>query len=97
LGEPGRIGMRKEILLSTRAQKDFKALSKKMKTRIKETIMKLSKGEKHLDIKKLKGVEGGEDLYRLRVGDYRIIYFPEKRVIKVIRIDRRNKIYDWLE
>lgn len=89
--------MSKQVLLSTRSQKDFKKLSKSMKKRVKESLMKLAEGDKKPDIKKLKGVEGREDLYRLRVGDYRIVYYPERKAIKVIRIDKRDKVYDWLE
>ena len=89
--------MTKKVLLSTRAQKDYKKLSKSMKKRVKEGLTRLSEGDEGLDIKKLKGVGGREDLYRLRIGDHRIVYFPEKSTIKVIRIDRRDKIYDWLE
>ena len=89
--------MSKQILLSSRAQKDYKALSKQMKKRVKEILLELSEGDRHLDVKKLKGVEGREDLNRLRVGDYRIIYYPEKKVIKIIRIDRRDKIYEFLD
>ncbi|UCH88227.1 MAG: type II toxin-antitoxin system RelE/ParE family toxin [Thermoplasmata archaeon] len=89
--------MKKEILFSSQAQRDYKKLSKETKRRIKASLKKLASGIKHLDIKKLKGIEGREDLFRLRIGDYRIVYYPQKTVIKVIRIDRRSKIYEWLE
>ena len=52
---------------------------------------------KRLDIKKLKGTGDREDLYRLRVGDYRITYYPEPDVIKIIRIDHRGKGFGWLD
>ncbi len=89
--------MSKEVLLSSRAQSDYKKLSPDMKKRVKAALNKLGAGDKHLDIKKLKGTSGREDLYRLRVGNYRITYKPEKRVIKVARIDPRNKDYSWLD
>ena len=89
--------MSKQVLLSTRAQKEFKNLSKSMKRRVNESLSKLSEGDTRLDIKKLKGVGDREDLYRLRVGEYMIVYYPERKTIKVIRIDRRDKIYEWLE
>lgn len=43
------------------------------------------------DIKKLKGVE----LYRLRVGDYRIIYRIEEeiKIITIENIDNRGDVY----
>ena len=89
--------MKKEVLLSSKAQKEFKRLSPSARKRIKEALYKLASGYKHLDIKKLKGVDGREDLYRLRVGEYRIVYYPEKIAIKVIRIEHRSRGYEWLE
>jgi len=79
--------MDREILLSTRAQKEFKKLPIRSKR-----IMKALK-----NIKKLRGIGGRRDLYRLRVGDYRITFHPESDLIKVIRIDHRSKGYDWLD
>lgn len=89
--------MSKDVLLSSRAQKEYKKLSPDMKKRVKAALKKLGAGDKNLDIKKLKGVSSREDLYRLRVGNYRITYKPEKRVIKVARIDPRGKDYSWLD
>ena len=88
--------MSKEVLLSPRAQKDYAALEKEMQDRIKRALKELAAGLKHLDIKKLKGIGDREDLFRLRVGDYRITYFSELDIIKVIRIDHRGKGYNWL-
>ena len=82
--------MSKDVLISSRAYKEFKKLSPDMKKRVRAALRKLGAVDKDLDIKKLKGVGGREDLYRLRVGDYRITYKPERKVIKVIRIDPRG-------
>ncbi|MFQ6128963.1 MAG: type II toxin-antitoxin system RelE/ParE family toxin [Thermoplasmata archaeon] len=89
--------MSKEVLLSSRAQREYEKLSPEMRKRIKAALRKLASGEKRLDVKKLMGVNGREDLFRLRVGDYRIAYRPEKSAIKVIRIDHRRKGYRWLD
>jgi mRNA interferase RelE/StbE len=42
-----------------------------------------------------KKLPGGEDLYRIRVGDYRVIYQVQARivVVTVIRIGHRRDIY----
>ena len=57
--------------------------------KIIESIEKLpSKG----DIKKLKGKKV-KNIFRLRIGKYRVIYFLEKDVIKVIKIDTRGDVY----
>ena len=50
----------------------------------------------HADIKKLKGTKKRVDLYRLRVGDYRVIYTLENNTIFVLEIITREKGYDWL-
>jgi mRNA interferase RelE/StbE len=92
--------MVKQILLSTIARKQFKALDKNTKKRIKSRLNELSKlstkKRTNLDIKKLKGVKGREDLYRLRVGQYRILFSEESENIKVIQIIPRRRGYDWL-
>ena len=41
------------------------------------------------DVKNLQGV----DNYRLRVGDYRIIYNQNGNVIRIERIDSRGQVY----
>ena len=85
----------KEILLSTPARKEYEKLDEKTKTRIKTALKKIARGIK-TDVKKLKGIKGREDLYRLRVGDYRIIYYEDTKCIKVTQIIHRSKGYDWL-
>ncbi len=87
----------KKVLLSPRAQKEYAALQLKVQGRIKKSLNELATGSRRLDIKKLKGTGDREDLFRLRVGDYRITYFPEPNVINVIRIDHRGKGYGWLD
>jgi len=89
--------MKKEILLSTPVQKQFSKLTSPFRKDIKEALKDLASGkDRKLDIKKLKGVDKREPLYRLRVGKYRVVYKPEKKVIKVIRIILRKEGYDWL-
>jgi len=51
---------------------------------------------KILDTKKLKGVRGGEDLFRLRIGNYRVVYFEDVDSFKIIQIFHRGKGYKWL-
>ena len=43
----------------------------------------------------LKKIEGVEDIYRVRIGVYRIIYFieKEKERIHILKFERRNKVY----
>lgn len=87
----------RKVKLSSRAQRDYKKLKTEMKDRIKKSLKELASDNENMETKKLKGVHGREDLYRLRVGDHRIVYFPDKDEISVIRIDKRSKVYKFLD
>ncbi len=79
-----------QIIIKKRAKKFIDRLPKKEKIRIVSAIMKLPNGE---DIKKLKG---HDDLLRLRVGNYRIIYTVDngRCIVLVIDVGNRGEIYN---
>ncbi len=70
------------------ALKFIQKQSKPQRVRIIQAIQKLPEG----DIKKL---QGNNDFYRLRVGDYRIIYRIEedRLLITVVNAGNRGQIY----
>ena len=78
-----------QIILKKKAKKFIDRLPLNEKRRIVTAISQLPGGE---DIKKLKG---HEDLLRLRVGEYRIIYTVDhgKCIILVIDAGNRGEIY----
>lgn len=78
-----------QIILKKKAQKFIDKLPVNERRRVVFAIERLPNGE---DIKKLKGYD---DLLRLRVGDYRIIYTVDngKLIVFVIDIDNRGDIY----
>ena len=43
----------------------------------------------------LKKIEGAENTYRIRVGNYRVVYFieKEKKTIHILKFEHRGKIY----
>lgn len=77
-----------KIIFEKRAQKYLDNQDKDKRLRIYKAIYKLPNGT---DIKKLKG----HNLYRLRVGDYRILYTIDNaiRLIDIKNIDSRGDIY----
>ncbi|RHI85583.1 type II toxin-antitoxin system RelE family toxin [Mediterraneibacter gnavus] len=81
--------MRYQIVLEKPAQKFLKRLNRTDKERILRAIYKLPEGE---NIKRLKG---HQDLLRLRVGDYRVIYTVNngKLVVCVVDIGNRGDVY----
>ena len=78
-----------QIIIKKKAKKFIDKLPTNERKRIVSAIEQLPNGE---DIKKLKG---HDDLLRLRVGNYRIVYSVDhgKLVVYVIDIDNRGEIY----
>ncbi len=82
-----------EIIFSPKAFKDLKSLDKAIQIRIKEAILKLNRFPPNADILKLKGGQGSE--FRLRVGDWRVVFeyrFQEKEVL-ILTIKNRRDVY----
>ena len=74
-----------EITYSKAAVKFIKRQNKSSQSRIIDAIEKIPAG----DIIKLQGVPG----YRLRVGNYRIIFDFSGNIIDIIDIDNRGQVY----
>jgi len=78
-----------------KALEDLEKINRAQQKIIKEKLLILAKNPEVLknNIKKLSGVK--EDLYRLRVGSYRVIFKKEKEylLIIIIRIGHRKEIY----
>jgi len=80
------------VRLSRRAEKYIDKLSDNIAQPILKTLLALSHNARPHGYKKLKGRNG----YRVRVGDYRIIYeiFDHILIIDVIDVGHRKEIYD---
>ena len=75
-----------------RQLKDLSKVDRYALGRIKTRIDALANNPRPPDVKKLSGTES---LYRIRVGDYRIIYEIQDRVlvVLVVKIGRRGDVY----
>ena len=80
--------MRYRIIIDKRAEKFIRKQEERVQERLLKAIYKLPEGT---DIKKLKGSE----LFRLRVGNYRVIYSVDDgiKVITIENIDNRGDVY----
>jgi len=89
-----------EIKLHPDAVKFLAGMDPETKERLKSGMKSLEidpfKSRPRSDIKKLKGTKKRDELYRLRVGDYRVIYAVEESTIYVLEVIPREKGYDWL-
>ncbi len=81
-----------EIKISKSASKQIKKLSSELQERIQDRIDNLAIEPRPDGVKKLKGRENG---YRIRVGDYRILYdiFDDVLLITVVEVGHRSNIY----
>jgi mRNA interferase RelE/StbE len=79
------------VLVERYAQKQIMKLDRQIIPDIKTAITGLANNPRPFGYKKLKG----EDAYRIRVGDYRIIYEIDDDVIlvTVVSIGHRKNVY----
>lgn len=80
-----------KLLIKPSAVKELEAIPKEDRQRIVRRIEGLSADPKPPGSEKL----SGEDKYRVRQGDYRVIYFVsnERREVIVFKIGHRRDVY----
>jgi len=83
--------MKYTVLVERYAQKQIAKLDKKLIPVIKSAIAELANNPRPYGYKKLKG----EEAYRIRVADYRIIYEIDDDVIlvTVVSVGHRKDVY----
>lgn len=81
-----------EVIIKPSAEKAFGKLSKVSQVKILEALEQLSVNPRPSGIKKLKSVF---NFYRIRVGEYRIIYTIDDTVliVTVVKIAHRKDVY----
>jgi mRNA interferase RelE/StbE len=79
------------IFILRRAQGELRKLPGESYERVKEAIRKLSEEPRPGGCKKLAGRDG----WRIRVGDYRVIYEidDKARIITVLHVGHRRDVY----
>jgi mRNA interferase RelE/StbE len=81
-----------QVQIGKSAQKQLDKLPDEVAEQLLDAIENLAVNPRPSGCKKLKGRDG----YRIRKGDYRIIYdvFDNVLVIDIIAVGHRNEIYD---
>jgi mRNA interferase RelE/StbE len=82
------------VVIMPAAARALALLPANVRRRIDARILSLANDPRPHDAKKLKG-QGG-DVYRFRVGDYRVIYLIDDRakIVTVVKTGHRSDIYD---
>lgn len=83
-----------EIIIGSSAEKDLNKLPASVLKKVVPAIDSLAKEPRPNGCKKLKGSD--ENLWRIRVGDYRIIYMigDTLKIIDIRRVRHRKEVYE---
>ena len=81
------------VLLTSSAERELKKLPANIVARIISRLESLAHDPRPAGCKKL---QGGDREWRIRVGDYRVIYMiaDKKFLVEVTRIRHRSDVYD---
>jgi mRNA interferase RelE/StbE len=87
-----------EIKLHKEVAKALSRIEPKLRTRIIRGLHALQENpyepRPSADIVRLRGTRGRQDLFRLRIGDYRAIYAIEGNVVRVTDLFHRGRGYE---
>ncbi len=79
------------VLVEKKVKKQLEGLPTDIRNRIINALNEIEKGfSARLDVKKLKGTKNH---YRIRVGDYRILFVLDSYAIYVYDISHRRNVY----
>ena len=82
-----------DVALTSSAKKELKKLSGQLVARIVPRLENLAFNPRPSGCKKLKG---GDDEWRIRVGDYRVVYTIDdlNMLVDITRIRHRKEVYE---
>jgi mRNA interferase RelE/StbE len=85
------------VQLTKSAAKEFKKLPNTIKKKVLEAFHFLSQNP-YSEILKVKKMKGPIALFRIRIGDYRIVYeiVDKKLIVVIIKIGHRKEVYQKL-
>ena len=80
------------VVLTSSAEKELKGLSAQLNARIVPRLENLANNPRPPRCKKLKG---GDKEWRIRVGDYRVVYTIDdaRLLVEVTRVRHRSEVY----
>jgi len=79
------------LVIKKSAERELRKVPKEDMRRIADRVRELTQNPRPAGNEKL----SGQDRYRIRQGDYRIVYAvdDERRVVEVIKIGHRREVY----
>jgi len=87
--------MSRSVWIEKSTERKYKGLSNSDRERLKDHLNEVATLEAPSEHAKVKLLEGPrETVYRLRIGDYRVVFTTEMGKLKVWKLGRRKHIYD---
>jgi mRNA interferase RelE/StbE len=85
--------VRYRVLVESRAERELKALPREILARVDLKLQMLASNPRPRGVRKLHWREG--EGYRVRVGDYRILYQIDdaSKIVRIYRIKHRREAY----
>ena len=85
-------GPRYRVQLDARATRELRRLAERDRTRVLQAANRLGENPRHTGVTRLSGVQG---FYRVRVGDFRLIFQINDDVllVMVVSVGKRGEIY----
>jgi mRNA interferase RelE/StbE len=79
------------VVVTDKVRKTILKLPQQVASKIETSLLELEEDSRPAGCKKLKGRTG----YRIRVGDYRIVYsiYDNERIVDIVRIRHRSEAY----
>jgi mRNA interferase RelE/StbE len=74
------------FVYSKAAQKSIKSINEPNRSRIKYGI-------EHLPLGDIKKIQGYDDMFRLRIGDYRVLFYIDDETFFIAEILPRGTVY----
>lgn len=86
------------VQLSHRATKELKKVRKEVAKRIIESLELLAVNP-YAEVLNFKKLKTNASLFRIRIGDYRVIYEikADLLIVLVVRVGHRKDVYDYLK
>ena len=90
--ESGELGNEYHIVFARSARKELEDLPRSLSSRVLRRIEALAVTPRPAGSRKL---VGAQNLWRIRVGDYRVIYgiYDERRLVDVVAVRHRSDAY----
>jgi len=93
--------MTRNIRIHPKALKELNRIQETLRRKIIKDIRELGRTfltkSCRLDIKKLQGTTKKERSYRLRSGDFRVVFQVDKDTIWIARISHRDDVYEGMD